>query len=159
MPSCIDAANNLGQYIPLAVPDTTTFPEVLDPPTPAADYYEIAPGPVPQADEFVACPRKGPCCAATCSSRPRPTRPGASASRCVTGLDGTGCDADHCATATQVLAVDDPQFLGPVIAATKDKPVRITFYNLLPTGQGGDLIIPTDSSLMGSGFVPAPGAS
>ena len=29
-----DAANNLGEYIPVAVPDTTTYP--------GADYYEIA---------------------------------------------------------------------------------------------------------------------
>ena len=29
-----NAANNLGQYIPVAVPDTTTYP--------GTDYYEIA---------------------------------------------------------------------------------------------------------------------
>ncbi len=27
-----------------------------------------------------------------------------------------------------------PQWLGPIIAATKNKPVRIVFHNLLPTG-------------------------
>jgi FtsP/CotA-like multicopper oxidase with cupredoxin domain len=55
---------------------------------------------------------------------------------------------------TQWLAVTPPQFLGPVIGATKDKPVRIVFYNLLPTGSDGDLFLPTDSSMMGSGMGP-----
>ena len=42
--SATSATNNLGQHIPLAVADTTTFPVNIadDPPTPAADYYEIA---------------------------------------------------------------------------------------------------------------------
>ncbi len=47
-----------------------------------------------------------------------------------------------------------PQWLGPTIAATKDKPVRIVFHNLLPKGSAGDLFLPTDSSLMGSGMGP-----
>ncbi|MHB8842506.1 MAG: cupredoxin domain-containing protein, partial [Candidatus Aquicultor sp.] len=54
----------------------------------------------------------------------------------------------------QVFAVTQPQWLGPMIAATKDKPVRIVFHNLLPTGAGGDLFIPTDSTYMGSGMGP-----
>jgi FtsP/CotA-like multicopper oxidase with cupredoxin domain len=58
-------------------------------------------------------------------------------------LDGNG----H-----QYLAVTPPQYLGPVIAATKDKPVRIVFRNLLPTGDGGDLFLPVDSTMMGSGM-------
>ena len=47
-----------------------------------------------------------------------------------------------------------PQWLGPTIVASKDKPVRIVFYNLLPTGSDGDLFLPTDSTLMGSGMGP-----
>ena len=50
--------------------------------------------------------------------------------------------------------VTAPQWLGPVIAATKNKPVRIVFRNLLPTGVDGDLFIPVDSTLMGSGMGP-----
>src|SRR5665647_142725 len=41
-----------------------------------------------------------------------------------------------------------------MIAATKDKPVRVVFHNLLPTGAGGNLIIPTDSTFMGAGMGP-----
>ncbi|HSB65276.1 MAG TPA: multicopper oxidase domain-containing protein, partial [Anaerolineales bacterium] len=55
---------------------------------------------------------------------------------------------------TGYFGVTPPQYLGPIIAATKDKAVRIVFRNLLPTGSGGDLFIPTDSTLMGSGMGP-----
>ena len=77
--SCAAAANNLGQYIPLAVPDTTTFPENLTttPPTPAADYYVIA---VVQHREQMNTslpPQPEPCCVSTYSCRPRPTLPSA----------------------------------------------------------------------------------
>jgi FtsP/CotA-like multicopper oxidase with cupredoxin domain len=54
----------------------------------------------------------------------------------------------------QALGVTPPQYLGPTISATKDKPVRIVFRNLLPTGSDGDLFLPTDSSMMGSGMGP-----
>ncbi|MFZ1771763.1 MAG: fibronectin type III domain-containing protein, partial [Caldilinea sp.] len=52
---------------------------------------------------------------------------------------------------TPWFAVTPPQWLGPTILATKDKPVRIVFYNLLPNGAAGDLFLPTDSTMMGSG--------
>ena len=50
--------------------------------------------------------------------------------------------------------VTAPQYLGPFIGATKDKPVRIVFRNLLPKGVAGDLFLPTDSSMMGAGMGP-----
>lgn len=62
-------------------------------------------------------------------------------------LDGTFVDTGY-------FGVTPPQYLGPVISATKNKPVRIVFRNLLPTGSDGDLFLPTDSSLMGSGMGP-----
>ncbi|HSD03703.1 MAG TPA: hypothetical protein VLB81_15100, partial [Gaiellales bacterium] len=55
-------------------------------------------------------------------------------------------------TGAQLYSVDPPQYLGATIVANKDKPVRITFTNLLPTGDGGDLFLPVDSTLMGSGM-------
>ena len=54
----------------------------------------------------------------------------------------------------QVYGVTRPQWLGPTLVATKDKPVRIRFHNLLPTGAGGDLFIPTDGTFMGAGMGP-----
>lgn len=41
-------------------------------------------------------------------------------------------------------------YLGPVILAQKNRPVRVLFKNLLPTGAGGDLFIPMDSTYMGA---------
>ncbi len=54
----------------------------------------------------------------------------------------------------QAYSLTPPQYLGPTILATKDRPVRIVFYNLLPIGAAGDLFLPVDSSLMGSGMGP-----
>lgn len=50
--------------------------------------------------------------------------------------------------------VTSPQWMGPMIAATKDRPVRIVFRNLLPKGADGDLFLPVDSTGMGSGMGP-----
>ena len=54
----------------------------------------------------------------------------------------------------QLYGVTPPQWLGPTISATKNKPVRIVFHNLLPNGKDGDLFLPVDSTLMGSGMGP-----
>ena len=55
---------------------------------------------------------------------------------------------------TPAIAVDDPHYMGPIIQAQKDTPVRIVFYNLLPSGSDGDLFIPMDSTFMGAGMGP-----
>lgn len=55
-----------------------------------------------------------------------------------------------------------PHYLGPAIKATKNRPVRILFRNQIPTGhydpvtglRGGDLFIPVDTTVMGSGMGP-----
>ena len=80
--------------------------------------------------------------------------PSASTFRCrTTYLDGTSTQL-LMPDGSQAYAVDDPHFLGPVIVANKNKPVRIVFYNLLPTGAEGDLFLPVDSTIMGSGMGP-----
>ena len=50
--------------------------------------------------------------------------------------------------------VGTPSYLGPAIVAQKDKPVRIEFHNLLPTGAGGNLFLPVDTTVMGAGMTP-----
>jgi FtsP/CotA-like multicopper oxidase with cupredoxin domain len=55
------------------------------------------------------------------------------------------------AAGAQVYGATKPHYLGPLIIAQKDRPVRIKFTNYLPTGVSGDLFIPTDTSIMGSG--------
>ena len=49
---------------------------------------------------------------------------------------------------------DKPHYLGPAIVATKGKPVRVKFINKLPTGAGGNLFLPVDTTLMGAGMGP-----
>ena len=137
------AANNLGNYIPVAVPDTTTYP--------GTDYYEI--GVVQYRQKFhsslPATLLRGYVQLSTAvvpgdhvaleNANLDPSAPGTP----VTLPDGS-----------QVYGVDTPHYLGPTIVATKNRPVRILFRNLLPTGSGGDLFLPVDTTLMGAGSGP-----
>jgi len=68
----------------------------------------------------------------------------------------------------QAYGITPPQYLGPVIVTPKNRPVRIVFHNMLPTGVDGDLFLPVDTSLMGSGMaggndpfdpIPVPGGT
>jgi FtsP/CotA-like multicopper oxidase with cupredoxin domain len=137
--------NNLGQYIPVAVPDTATYTKAngfsLD-----SDYYEVA---VVQYTERMH------------SDLPPTTLRG------YVQLETAVVKGKHVAltypdgrpihypgTTTQVYAVDQPHYLGPVITAQKDWPVRVKFYNLLPTGVAGNLFIPSDPSITGAGDGP-----
>jgi len=138
-------ANNLGQYISVAIPDTASYPD--DPNTldvdEGADYYEIA---LIEYQEQMH------------SDLP-PTRlrgyvqlstsvvPGAQVP--LFNLNGSPILLPD---GSQALAVDSPHYLGATIMAKKDRPVRIKFYNLLPTGEGGNLFIPVDTTVMGSGM-------
>ncbi len=45
-------------------------------------------------------------------------------------------------------------YLGPVIVAQRDRPVRLLFVNDLPNNSGGDLFIPVDTTVMGAGMGP-----
>ncbi|MDD5306799.1 MAG: multicopper oxidase domain-containing protein [Deltaproteobacteria bacterium] len=47
-----------------------------------------------------------------------------------------------------------PHYMGPIIIAQKDRPVRITFKNMLPTGADGNLFLPVDTTVMGAGMGP-----
>ena len=47
-----------------------------------------------------------------------------------------------------------PSYLGPIILAAKNRPVRVKFTNCLPTGAGGNLFIPVDTTYMGAGNGP-----
>ncbi len=144
-------ANALSQYIPLAVPDTTSYPLVGAPGSanykPASDYYEIAL--VEYAEKM--------------HSDLPPTRMRGYVQVDTAAIPGAGITLNHPGggqilipgrTAATSTFVDRPHFLGPTIVSTSNKPVRIKFYNLLPTGAGGDLFIPVDETVMGSGMGP-----
>ncbi|WP_322390334.1 cupredoxin domain-containing protein, partial [Clostridium perfringens] len=55
---------------------------------------------------------------------------------------------------TQAYGVDAPHYMGPAIISNRNIPVRIKFYNLLPTGTNGNLFIPVDTTVMGAGMGP-----
>ena len=57
-------------------------------------------------------------------------------------------------TNTTDTTVSMPSYLGPMIVAQKDRPVRVKFTNRLPTGAGGNLFIPVDTTVMGAGMGP-----
>jgi FtsP/CotA-like multicopper oxidase with cupredoxin domain len=129
-------ANNLGQYIPVAVPDITTYP--------GSDYYEIA---VVQYrmkfhTDLPATLLRGYVQLDTS------VIPGTGVALSNANLDGTSTPI------VGYRGVDNPHYLGPTIIATKDRPVRILFRNLLPTGTGGNLFLPVDTTLMGAGPGP-----
>jgi len=53
---------------------------------------------------------------------------------------------------TGYCGVTAPSYLGPAIVTMKDTPVSIVFRNLLPDGAEGNLFIPVDTTVMGSGM-------
>ena len=140
-------ANNLGQYISIAVADTTTFP--------GSDYYEIA------LVEFAEKMHTdlNPTVLRGYVQVETPVNAATSAHVPLTYLDDTPLDSldnppivDR--AGNPVFGYDEPHYLGATIVATKDTPVRIKFTNYLPTGEGGDLFIPVDTTVMGSGVGP-----
>jgi FtsP/CotA-like multicopper oxidase with cupredoxin domain len=58
------------------------------------------------------------------------------------------------ATGTNTVAPAAIHYLGPLVIAQKDRPVRVKFTNQLPIGAGGNLFIPVDTTVMGAGMGP-----
>ncbi len=106
-------ANDLGQYIPVAIPDRTTYN--------GSDYYEIELGQYTQQlhKDLPATKLRG-----------------------------------YRQTNTSDSTVSKFTYSGPMIIAQKDRPVRVKFTNNLPTGAGGNLFIPVDTTVMGAGMGP-----
>jgi FtsP/CotA-like multicopper oxidase with cupredoxin domain len=121
-------ANNLGQYIPVANPDTISYPR--------SDYYVIA---------LVEYTEK------MHSDLPPTTLRGY-----VQLNNGTDPQTRH-----NTIVPAPVHYMGPLIIAQRNRPVRIQFRNMLPTGAGGNLFIPVDTTYMGAGMGPrgrVPGA-
>jgi len=128
----------LDQYLPVAVPEVVTVGGV------EADYYEIA---VVQYREQMHSDLPGTLLRGYVQVSTTAV-PGEHVQLSNDLLDGTSVDIPG------FFGVTPPHYLGPTIVATKDRPVRIKFYNLLPTGVAGDLFIPVDTTVMGSGMGP-----
>jgi PKD repeat protein/FtsP/CotA-like multicopper oxidase with cupredoxin domain len=131
------ASNNLGKYIPTATADAAIYP--------GADYYEI--GLVEYQEKM--------------HSDLPPTRLRGYVQLSTANVTGSHIQLfypngtpirDY--LGNLVYAVDNPHYLGPIIVAQKDRPVRVKFTNYLPTGTDGDLMIPTDTTVMGAGQGP-----
>ena len=144
--------NNLGQYIPVAAGETVMFSGQ------PADYYEIALVEFTEKmhSDLPATRLRGYVQLSTA------TVPGARVP--LVQIDGT--TPVRMPDGTQAFGVDKPHYLGPVIVAQgrahgvagpagEPKPVRIKFYNLLPAGSGGNLFLPVDETVPGSGLGPA----
>jgi FtsP/CotA-like multicopper oxidase with cupredoxin domain len=106
-------ANSRGQYIPIAVPDTTTFP--------GSDFYRI--GIVQFTEQFHA------------SLPPSQVRG-------YVDLTAGGTPPRH--------------YAGPMIICKRNRPVRVLYTNMLPTGP---LFLPVDHTVMGSGLGPGGAAA
>ncbi|MBI5014332.1 MAG: multicopper oxidase domain-containing protein [Deltaproteobacteria bacterium] len=126
----LNAPNNLGQQIPVAKPDIVTYP--------GSDYYVIEL--VEHAEQMHSD------LPPTTLRLYRQVNNGTDTSVC----GGAGQPA--CTTANNTVAPPGvPHYLGPLIVSQKDRPVRVKFINNLPTGAGGDLFVPVDTTVMGSG--------
>ncbi|MEI6067061.1 MAG: hypothetical protein WCP96_06965 [Methylococcaceae bacterium] len=112
-----NGTTNLGQALPLAVPDTTTFP--------GSDYYVIAENAYTQQmhSDLPATHLRGYI-------------------QLNYGTDGAGNNT--------VAPPTRNQYLGPIIVAQKERPVRIKLVNQLPIGDPGKLPFPVDHTYMGA---------
>ncbi len=152
-----NGTNNLGQCLPIAVPDTTTFP--------GSDYYEIA---LVQYTEQLHSDLP-PTLIRGYVQVETPVIAGTGKSQHVTlanvaSPNGQGAGAIIDKNGAQVYGVSKIQYFGPVIIASgcdptatnpcTPRPVRVKFTNYLPTGSGGDLFIPYDTTYMGAGMGP-----
>jgi FtsP/CotA-like multicopper oxidase with cupredoxin domain len=150
-------ANNLGQYIPVAVPDVATFSGLnagtgtaLDTANPASDYYELEVG---QYNKQMHSDLPGAC---TTSALGVTTCAGVNTS--ATTLRGYAQINSTVTNAPNGVQ----QYLGPAIIAksydpTKPaglngngKPVRIKYFNKLPANSL--LPLPVDTTIMGAGL-------
>jgi len=131
--------NNLGQYIPVAVADSITYP--------GSDYYEIA---------VIQYKEKMNTDLATTTLRgyiQLETPVNASISKHI-ALSYPNGKPILDFKGKQVYAIDKPHYLGPTIIAQKNVPTRVKFTNYLPTGVDGNLFIPVDTTVMGAGMGP-----
>ncbi len=136
----------------VGVADTTSFPVSLNGgPAPAADYYEVALVQYTQKMHSDLPPTllEGyvqiltPAIAASCAN--------GGAGVPLTYLSGSPILN---AQGTQVIGCQAPSYLGPVLVAQKNTPIRVKFTNYLPTNAGGNLFIPVDTTYMGAGEGP-----
>ncbi len=140
--------DTLGQYLPVGVPDITSYPGNAT--VPASDYYEIA---LVQYREQMHSDLP-PTLLRGYVQLETPVNAAISEHFPLTNANLDGTETPILINGVQAYGVTPPHYLGPTIVATKNRPVRILFRNLLPTGIAGDLFIPVDTTVMGAGMGP-----
>ncbi len=172
----VAGANNLGQYLPLGVADTATYAgdayyEIavveyaekmhsdLVKPTTLRGYVQIDP---------LATDTAGGSKSAGSNAIPLfnpATKNAAGATVAGTPIMISRPNGAGGFVSKQAYGFDIPHYLGPVIVATRGQAVRLKFYNALPLGRAvtnadgsvtrnGDLFLPVDETLIGSGYGP-----
>lgn len=160
---CPTGANLLGQCIPVAVPDTTTFA--------GSDYYEIA---VVEYREQMSTDLPTPGTKLRGYVQIVPSNWALGTPVPLTTANGLTMNIVDPRTQAPLFGASKPQYLGPMILAQgcseianpdplkcTPRPVRVKFDNYLPKGSNcapgticGDLFIPTDTTYMGAGMGP-----
>jgi len=148
----LDTPNNLGQELPVAVPDQVSYP-YSGPLTTGAptndDYYEIG---YVDFREQMHSDLSGTRLRGYVQLVPEAPLP----SPCGTGVplvDSAG-GAILRSSGSQAYGCTLPNYLGPIIVAHRDVPVRVKYVNLLPKASDpltDKLFIPTDTTYMGVG--------
>lgn len=152
------AKTGSGEYIPIATPDTQTYP--------GSNYYVIAA--VEHTQWMHSDLQKATQQRSYVQIYPQGQLTQPSGSFALRYPDGSKIfwkDANGKNTAEQVYAFDKPHYLGPIIITESGTPVRVKMVNLLPTGsatlanghvlaRNGDIFLPVDESLAGAGTAP-----
>jgi FtsP/CotA-like multicopper oxidase with cupredoxin domain len=135
-------ANDLGQYLSVGKPDTTSYP--------GSDYYEIELVEYhEQMHSYLPLP-------GTLLRGYHQVNKGTNLSAGTLPSQGLcGADQHACLPADTNLTPDPVHYRGPTLVAERDRPVRIKFINKLPIGSAGNLFIPVDTTVMGAGSGPA----
>ncbi|MCX7068783.1 MAG: fibronectin type III domain-containing protein [Methylococcales bacterium] len=136
----LNAANNLGNSIPVAVADKTTYL--------GSDYYEIA------VVEYMQrmhsdLPQRGTRLRGYVQISANGTVP-----LYYLNADGTQGGQIMLPNGKPAMAMAKPSYLGPVINSTSGTPTRLKFYNLLPASTAGNLHVPVDETITGAGTGP-----
>jgi FtsP/CotA-like multicopper oxidase with cupredoxin domain len=187
-------ANNLGQYIPVAIPDTTSYPlggkgytsvptiniaDTTGSGATATASVDVGTGTVTEVTVTGGGSGYSPSPVVTFMGGGATAQAIGKATvvdGVITGITLIGCDyyeielgeyseklhsnlsatklRGYRQTNTADGTVSKFHYLGPLIIAQRDRPVRIKFTNNLPTGAGGDLFIPVDTTVMGAGMGP-----
>jgi FtsP/CotA-like multicopper oxidase with cupredoxin domain len=132
--------NDLGQYMPVAVSNKTAYP--------GSDYYEIA---VVQYSEKMHKDLPKTTLRGYVQIEETPFPP---SSKHVQLFYPNGTAIRNATTGLPVFAYNETQYMGPIIIAKRGVPVRVKFHNYLPNDVDGDLFIPVDHTVMGSGMGP-----